>query len=68
MARFEFVVSSEDIKRVLKRCNTKFLLTIPELLPKVKEALADNDLVKVIQESGICHFETITFHLFYPQS
>lgn len=39
--------TKDDIKKVAKQCNTKFLLTVPELLPKVDEALVGTD-VKVI--------------------
>ena len=35
----KLVILSDDIKRVIKQCNTKFLLTVPEHLSKVEEGV-----------------------------
>lgn len=40
--------TKDDIKKVVKECNTTFLMTVPELLPKVTEALKGNHKIKVI--------------------
>ncbi|XP_045188977.2 uncharacterized protein LOC123546613 [Mercenaria mercenaria] len=43
--------TSDDLKKVFEQCNTKFVITIPELLPKVSAAsenLSSTDALKVI--------------------
>jgi hypothetical protein len=32
---------SDDLKKVFKECSTKYVITIPELLPKVTPAIQD---------------------------
>ncbi|KAL4235621.1 hypothetical protein ACF0H5_004016 [Mactra antiquata] len=40
--------TKDDIKRVTEECKTKYLITIPAFLPKVKEALGEDSEIKVI--------------------
>ncbi|KAL4220136.1 hypothetical protein ACF0H5_020548 [Mactra antiquata] len=40
--------TKDDIKRATEECKTKYLITIPPLLPKVKEALGEDNEIKVI--------------------
>jgi len=37
----------DDLKKVFKDTGTKFVFTVPDLLPKVKDALADFPAIKV---------------------
>ena len=41
-------LSSDDLKKVLTDCNTKFIVTIPALVPKVTEATRGLKTTKVI--------------------
>jgi len=38
---------SDDLTKVFKDTGTKFVFTVPDLLPKVKDALADHPAIKV---------------------
>ncbi|XP_060553012.1 uncharacterized protein LOC132714225 [Ruditapes philippinarum] len=51
----------DDIKRVIKQCNTKFIMTVPEHLSKVEEAVRGTN-VKVIvfgKSQGHVTFESL---------
>ena len=43
-----YINLSDDLNKVFKDCNTKFVVTIPDLVPKVKEARAGLRDIKVI--------------------
>lgn len=54
--------TKDDITKVVKEYNTKYFMTVPSLLPKVKEALLDSENIKIIvfgEADGYTSFESL---------
>ena len=47
-----FVYITDDMRKVLKQCNSKYIITVPSLLAKVETVLKDFSHIKVITDKN----------------